>query len=234
MTYHNNNMPYQTSYGYSGYHSAPANSNVNLALGVAGGFALGFGSAYLLTSTYNADYGSHRRRRNGLAIEWCVVQQSGNNFGNFQECSVCWELYGVAKCPSAEACAQTNGCSYITPESYNRDDVSSAGFLPRDFTWPLSVTIESVTGDDIITDPLSGGLCPPTTAAEIAFAETYERQMSISPELFMVLTRQDILGDNPFESGDSTDGGANDAGRTCPICIITLSIAVFVRSLLSL
>jgi len=203
MSNHNANMPYQASYGYSGYQSSPANSNVNLAMYAAGGFALGFGSSYLLTSSYDSEYGSHRRRRVG-PIRWCIVQASGNNFGNLQECNMCYTLYGANQCPSADACERTSGCSYVTPNSFNRDDLSETGFVPKDFTWPLSVTIESVSGEDIVTDPLSGGLCPPTTAAEIAFAETYEKQMSISPELFVVLTKQDILGSTATKGSSST------------------------------
>jgi len=228
MVVHNNYMPYHAPYGYTGYQSQPAGSNVNLALAGAAGLALGFGSAYLLQSQYNNDYGQHRRRRFNNAIEWCVVQAEGDRYGILQECSACYVLHGPSLCPSAAACATSDGCSYLTPSSYNRDDLETDGFVPKDFTWPLTVSITEISGADINTDPLSGNICPPTTTEEIKFAQDNKKEMSISPEIFLVLTKQDILGDQ----GNQEESGIISSGmKLLPTVFLVSVLAVLATSL---
>jgi len=211
MQNHNNQMPYTADYGYSGYQSSSSSSVVKLATATAGGAlagtALGFGAAYMLASTTDSgsSYGEHRRRRANAQVQWCIVQKADEpTNGNFQECSECYQLYGAAYCQSAD-CDSASGCSYTTASNFNRDDLQATGFVPAHFTWPLTVTFTEISGEDIVTDPLSGGLCPPTTSAEVTYAENFNRLMTITPDLFLVLTLQDELAND----AGITDNGAS-------------------------
>ena len=103
------------------------------------------------------------------------------------------ELRGISYCPSASSCNTAAGCSYSPPESLNRDDLAATGFIPQGYAFPLKVTFSNVSGDGIVTDPLSGGLCPPVTAAQASIVESFNKTMSFKPELFLVLTKQSPL-----------------------------------------
>ena len=89
-------MPQQTSYGYSGYHTVPANQPTNVAMYALGGAVVGAGAMYAYNNMYGDAYGDHRRRRiypfNNA--DFCIVTAAGSRNGDFMECLQCRRLYG--------------------------------------------------------------------------------------------------------------------------------------------
>mmetsp|Transcript_81628 Transcript_81628/g.195796 ORF Transcript_81628/g.195796 Transcript_81628/m.195796 type:complete len:325 (+) Transcript_81628:546-1520(+) len=199
MNNHGGTMPHQTNYGYSGSDAVSANSNTNVAIYAAGAAAaaavVGAGAAYVYNSQYGDAYSDHRRRRatSFETPDLCTVTAAGSRNGDFMDCQKCYDHYGISSCPSASSCNTPTGCSYKTPQSLSRDDLAATGFIPEGYTFPLRVIFTSVTGAGIVTDPLSGGLCPPTTPAEAEYVERFNKTMSFKPELFLVLTKQSAL-----------------------------------------
>lgn len=198
MNNYGGNMPVQTNYGYSGV-AKPPNSNANIAMYAVGGAAVGAvagaGAMYAYNNMYNSDaYGLHRRRRMGnyYDAEWCIVTSTGSRQGDFMECNSCYRLYGYPYCQSGRSCNTAAGCGYTTASTYNRDDLAATGFIPNSYVPPLKVTFTSITGQDIDTDPITG-ICPPLTATQASLVEEFNKTMSFSPDLFLVLTQQEVL-----------------------------------------
>ncbi|CAE7728459.1 unnamed protein product [Symbiodinium pilosum] len=198
MNNYGGTMPQQTSYGYSGMNAVPANQPTNVAMyavgGAVAGAVVGAGAMYAYNNMYGDAYDVHRRRRIYPfgQPDFCIVTAPGSRNGDFMECAQCRRLYGISYCPSANSCSTAAGCSYSPPQSLNRDDLAATGFIPGGYTFPLKVIFNNISGDGIVTDPLSGGLCPPTTKAEASVVETFNKTMSFSPELFLVLTKQSV------------------------------------------
>mmetsp|Transcript_19719 Transcript_19719/g.45930 ORF Transcript_19719/g.45930 Transcript_19719/m.45930 type:complete len:850 (+) Transcript_19719:82-2631(+) len=204
MNNYGGTMPYQTPYGYSGYNAYPPDSNANIAMYGAGGFVLGAGSMHAYNTMYGDPYRNEifsRRRFYGFySPNYCtVLDESTVRYGDFMECEQCFRLYGPSFCPSGRSCRTATGCNYKTTRQYNRDDLAATGFIPADFTFPLKVVFTSITGPDIDTDPISG-ICPARTLAQAELIETFNKTMSFRPDLFLVLTKQQILAD-PNEAG---------------------------------
>ena len=95
-------MPYQTSYGYSGYNAVPAQSRPNVAMyavgGALAGAAVGAGAMYAYNSMYGDAYGYEVFRRRRLhdfrSPDYCIVTAPGSRNGAFMECAQCHHLYG--------------------------------------------------------------------------------------------------------------------------------------------
>merc|ERR1712190_69863 len=103
------------------------------------------------------------------------------------ECSQCYRHYGV-ECRDTEDCMSGGGCSYTLPQAKHRDDLLRTGFMPKDFTPPLSVKLYSISGDDITREKV----CPPETEAE--FEASGGSAMSFRADIFITLTEMDNLG----------------------------------------
>mmetsp|Transcript_29032 Transcript_29032/g.52615 ORF Transcript_29032/g.52615 Transcript_29032/m.52615 type:complete len:903 (+) Transcript_29032:88-2796(+) len=221
MNNYGNQMPYQTQYGYSGYHAYPSHSNNNMVWAAGGGLAAGY-----LAGSYFGGYGYHRydscgyRRRlvNGPSYgscqrqpSYCVVPsdmpqyQQFDRAGDFIDCQVCKLRYTF--CLDASQCQTSYGCGYQTQQAFNRDDLAETGFIPKDWKGPLSVMIESIVGEDFNPDPLEAGFCPPVTDAQKKVWADEGRVQTIRLDLFVVLTKQDKLRDA---------GACNrDTGKKC-------------------
>ena len=115
-------------------------------------------------------------------------------------------------CPSARSCNTPAGCSYTTPQSFNRDDLAATGFVPKDFRPPLKVLFKNISGAGIDTDPITG-ICPPTTRAQADLVENFNKTMSFKPDLFLVLTQQQTLR-SPAASGCDSDTSTS-CSTTC-------------------
>mmetsp|Transcript_64656 Transcript_64656/g.131447 ORF Transcript_64656/g.131447 Transcript_64656/m.131447 type:complete len:845 (-) Transcript_64656:209-2743(-) len=201
MNNYGGTMPYQTPYGYTGYNAIPQQSSPNVAMYGAAGFVGGLGAAYMYNNMYSDSWGMHRRRRYGdfHNQNFCIVTDPGSRNGAFMACEQCYHLYGFSSCPSADSCRTATGCRYTTPQSYSRDELAATGFIPQAYTPPLKVIFTSITGQGIDT----ASICPPLTPADVALAEQFNRTMSFKPELFLVLSRQDVV-----EAVEQTGAGA--------------------------
>ena len=224
MNNYGGTMPYQTPYGYSGYNAYPPQSQANVAMYAVGGLAAGAGAMYMYNNMYGGHWGDHRRRRFGdfRSQSFCQVTASGSRQGAFMECQTCYNLYGFASCPSAEECRSAMGCRYTTAQSFARDELSATGFIPKGFTPPLKVTFTNITGQGIN----SAAICPPLTEADISLAEQFNRTMSFKPELFLVLSRQDVLA-GPTEVGNGTSGGFVTVSAVALLCFLRLVSHLF-------
>lgn len=80
--------------------------------------------------------------------------------------------------------------------------MAATGFIPKDFVPPLKVTFTQIWGDDIDPDPITG-ICPPTTRSQAELIATFNKTMSFKPDLFLVLTRQEVLGAEPVNAARS-------------------------------
>lgn len=216
MNNYGGTMPYQTPYGYSGYNAVPAQSRPNVAMYAVGGAVVGAGAMYAFNSMYGDAYGYEvfrRRRINDFRNpDYCIVTAPGSRNGAFMECQNCYRLYGYSMCPSARSCNTAAGCSYTTPQSFNRDDLAATGFIPKDFRPPLKVLFKNISGAGIDTDPITG-ICPPTTRAEADLVENFNKTMSFKPDLFLVLTQQQTLR-SPAASGCDSDTSTS-CSTTC-------------------
>lgn len=195
MNNYNGNMPYATSYGYSGVNAYPSGKTTNVAMyalaGAAGGAVLGAGAMYAYNEMYGSDWEVHRRRRqlsNGR-MQWCTVLALGTYQGDMMDCTQCGALYGPSQCPSADGCYSGTGCSYTTASNYNRDDIEQDAAIPSYYKWPLKVTFLNISGPDINTDYVTGNLCPPSTPADFQFAKNnFEKKTVFKADLFLLLT----------------------------------------------
>jgi len=149
------------------------------------------------------------------------VTAAGSRNGDFMECQQCYRLYGISYCPSSRDCQTAAGCSYTPPQALGRDDLAATGFIPEGYTFPLKVTFSSITGAGIDTDPVSGDLCPPVTAAQADLVETFNKTMSFKPELFLVLTPQSTL-----RTAESCDRDTQTTCRTNTICWVDHSVCI--------
>ncbi|CAJ1355436.1 unnamed protein product [Effrenium voratum] len=198
MNNYGGTMPYQTSYGYSGYGAYQPGTQQNVAMyaagGAVGGAVVGAGAMYAYNNMYGDAYGVHRRRyiNSYSNMDWCMVTAAGSRNGAFMECRRCYDLYGFSYCPSARSCNTASGCAYTAPQSFNRDDLAATGFLPKSYTFPLRVIFTSITGQGVDTDPVTG-ICPPQTAAQADLIAQFNKTMSFKPDLFLVLTKQNTL-----------------------------------------
>jgi len=217
MNNYGGTMPYQTPYGYTGYNAIPQQSSPNVAMYGAAGFVGGLGAAYMYNNMYSDSWGMHRRRRYGdfHNQNFCIVTDPGSRNGAFMACEQCYHLYGFSSCPSADSCRTATGCRYTTPQSYSRDELAATGFIPQAYTPPLKVIFTSITGQGIDT----ASICPPLTPADVALAEQFNRTMSFKPELFLVLSRQDVV-----EAVEQTGAGA--ATGFAPLAVLLLMLVL--------
>jgi len=216
MNNYGGTMPYQTPYGYSGYNAVPAQSRPNVAMYAVGGAVVGAGAMYAFNSMYGDAYGyevfRRRRMHDFRNPDYCIVTAPGSRNGAFMECQHCYQLYSYSMCPSARSCNTPAGCSYTTPQSFNRDDLAATGFVPKDFRPPLKVLFKNISGAGIDTDPITG-ICPPTTRAQADLVENFNKTMSFKPDLFLVLTQQQTLR-SPAASGCDSDTSTS-CSTTC-------------------
>eukprot|EP00931_Biecheleriopsis_adriatica_P080838 TRINITY_DN5417_c0_g3_i1.p1 TRINITY_DN5417_c0_g3~~TRINITY_DN5417_c0_g3_i1.p1 ORF type:complete len:915 (-),score=121.55 TRINITY_DN5417_c0_g3_i1:108-2852(-) len=205
MNNYGNQMPQQTSYGYSGYQAYPQKSHSNVAMYAAGGFvagaAVGGLGGYAAASYFNSNQGYNRYHNSRYGSDYresyCFVPndastyQSWDRAGDVISCRACRNRYGY--CLNVESCQRASGCGYETPSSVNREDFQATGFIPKDYTPPLSVIFTKLEGDDIDPNPNTGGICPPTTEADKTKWETQGLEQRIPMDVFVVLTRQEKL-----------------------------------------
>jgi len=205
MNNYGNQMPQQTSYGYSGYQAYPQKSHSNVAMYAAGGFvagaAVGAVGGYAAASYFNSNQGYNRyhnsRYGDDYRESYCFVPNDASSYvswdraGDVISCRACRNRYGY--CLNVESCQRASGCGYETPSSVNREDFQATGFIPKDYTPPLSVIFTKLEGDDIDPNPNTGGICPPTTEADKTRWETQGLEQRIPMDVFVVLTRQEKL-----------------------------------------
>lgn len=238
MNNYQGNMPYATSYGYSGVNAYPSGKTTNVAMyalaGAAGGAVLGAGAMYAYSSMYGADMEIHRRRRN-LAngrMQWCTVLSPGDYQGAMMDCYQCAELYGLSQCPSVDSCFSGTGCAYKTASSYNRDDIEQDAAIPSYYKWPLKVTFLNISGPDINTDYVTGNLCPPSSKADFQFAKNnFEKKTVFKADLFLLLTNAAIpTGTGTGSGSGSTPDGACSFGLHV-LTYICAAVGAFLSSL---
>jgi len=232
MGNYGNTMPSQTSYGYSGYHAAPYHSSTNMMWYAGGGFVAGYALSSLMTpSYYYGGYGYHRYNRNqngdttNRRPSYCIVPEDMVSYqqhdqpGDFIDCEVCKLRYTF--CLDSSSCQTDYGCGYLTQKAYNRDDLAATGFIPRDWKAPLSVIVESITGEDFDPDPMTNSVCPPVTAEQTQTWVDESRVQTIRMDLFVVLTQQDKLrtaGSCDTDTGNRCDSETDACYVTSATC----------------
>jgi len=157
-------MPQQTNYGYTGA-GPKKNSMVPMMLAGAGGLAAG---AVLGAGAY---YAYSQMSRNNWAggyndRSWCTVP-SGTYQGRVMTCRDCYDAYG-SRCKSENECYNAGGCQYEMTQNMERDDVFAAGFVPGEYTPPLTLTVTGIVGVDFSKTGI-GTICPvaPTTLGRL-------------------------------------------------------------------
>lgn len=216
-------MPYQTSYGFSGYGAYPASYRPNVVFGSALGLGTGAAIGFVAGSYYESYASSSlywRRRRSG-SFEWCVVPSSDSvQAGSLMECWDCSARYGAGACLKASACYSAAGCGLQLTSAMHRDDLANSGFLVSDWISPITVSIVNMSGLN------RSNLCPQTREN----ATSVNGSMILRPELFLTLTIQsplspalpcdNILGTpcNTSCYGSNQVCVASTAGRRACIC----------------
>mmetsp|Transcript_37055 Transcript_37055/g.101980 ORF Transcript_37055/g.101980 Transcript_37055/m.101980 type:complete len:266 (-) Transcript_37055:110-907(-) len=158
--------------------------------------------AYYMYDSYNRPnygygdgyYGYGGRRRfsppQDYQRSFCIVPGTYPNppeAGDFMECTACRQWHGA--CNPAEGCYSQGGCGYNLQKPINRDDLAATGFIPKDFTPPLTVKFQNITGEGIH----KAEICPPVTEEEIYLAAKFNRSITFSADLFLTLTSQEVL-----------------------------------------
>lgn len=177
-------MPSKASYGYSGQGAYQKDKKVKLAMvagAAAAGAAVGVGSYY----AYNR-YQDYKTR------SWC------NHRGEFTECDACRAQHGSTQCREEPSCFSDVGCSFELPDSINRDDLMTTGFLPEYFTPPIKFTITKLEGAGFTPADLGCDEATLNAAAEEGALST--TGMSFKPNFFITLTSMDALDDAPEEA----------------------------------
>lgn len=201
--------PYTTSYGYSGHNAYQSGSTANMAMYAAGGAvagaALGAGAYYMYMNRYESpEWDWMRRRRywwyNRDETQWCLEPEPPKRL---MECDECFARYD--SCLRTSSCYESSGCTYVTGNNYNRDDLEGVVFAPDNVKWPISVHIYSIAGPGIVTQGIDS-ICPPQTKEEYDWCVEYNKINSFNPDLFVTITEMDILGDNNIDSANAIAG----------------------------
>eukprot|EP00928_Gymnodinium_smaydae_P003837 TRINITY_DN11355_c0_g1_i1.p1 TRINITY_DN11355_c0_g1~~TRINITY_DN11355_c0_g1_i1.p1 ORF type:complete len:915 (-),score=107.58 TRINITY_DN11355_c0_g1_i1:335-3022(-) len=184
------NVPMQTPYGYSGVAQKP-NSKMNMAMGVAGGFALGavagVGGYYAYQRMTEGNWGGHHLDRS-----WCSTSA-----GYTMRCNDCYMRYGTTGCRDENECFTSNGCTRTIKTEAVRDDLMKTGFVPEEFTAPFVLTVTEIIGDDFAASKI----CP-KPQPETIVDKNWESASSFGTTLFVTLTEMDQLDTQDASGAD--------------------------------
>ncbi|CAE7205571.1 GND [Symbiodinium sp. CCMP2592] len=140
--YHNygGHMPMSTSYGYTGANAYSSGSGMKIALAGGAGILAGLATSHLLHHYGGSNSGGYTHAQ---------MMQQDCTYGSWSgTCNSCYSQYGANRCALS-----------ISPNfDATRDDLMSTGFIPTQVSWPLTVTVTSVSGIDF--NPAS--VCPLT------------------------------------------------------------------------
>lgn len=140
--YHNygGHTPMSTSYGYTGANAYSSGSGMKIALAGGAGLLAGLATSQLLHHSGGSSFGGYTHAQ---------MMQQDCTYGSWSgNCNSCVSQYGANRCDVS-----------ISPNfDATRDDLMSTGFIPTQVSWPLSVTVTSVSGIDF--NPAS--VCPLT------------------------------------------------------------------------
>jgi len=215
MNNYGGNMPSQTSYGYSGRNAYPSGSQHQTAMYSPSHNRYNSYNSYDNYDNNNNNYYggggynayhmntySDSRRRSGRVL-WCFVPELGCSWldngwtaGDIVECSPCNLKCG--SCLSTDECYGSSGCSYKSQASLARDDMMETGFIPSEYTLPLTVTFSSISG----TGFSKADVCPSVDNAE----------PTLKMDLFLTLTAQDFVGDPYYTATTAPGSGSGDDG----------------------
>eukprot|EP00933_Yihiella_yeosuensis_P015748 TRINITY_DN13632_c0_g6_i1.p1 TRINITY_DN13632_c0_g6~~TRINITY_DN13632_c0_g6_i1.p1 ORF type:complete len:941 (+),score=72.71 TRINITY_DN13632_c0_g6_i1:2-2824(+) len=223
VTSYGGTLPKKSSYGYTGT-GQKKGSNMKLvmagAAGLAAGAALGVGGYYL----YNKMSAGQWSGSGTYADQsWCQVP-SGPSQGRTMECADCYRSYG-SKCKSENGCFSSNGCDYTAQTDLNRDDIMTGGFIPQEYTPPLTVSITKVSGDDY----KSSKVCPATPTAGTTFDSTWVQGNSVNVDLYMTLTQVENVGSTGLGNGKASASGSVSSAQG--ILVFPLSLAVLLLAI---
>ncbi|OLQ01474.1 6-phosphogluconate dehydrogenase, decarboxylating [Symbiodinium microadriaticum] len=140
--YHNygGHTPMSTSYGYTGANAYSSGSGMKIALAGGAGLLAGLATSQLLHHSGGSSFGGYTHAQ---------MMQQDCTYGSWSgNCNSCVSQYGANRCDVS-----------ISPNfDATRDDLMSTGFIPTQVSWPLTVTVTSVSGIDF--NPAS--VCPLT------------------------------------------------------------------------
>ncbi|CAE7551299.1 GND [Symbiodinium sp. CCMP2456] len=130
--YHNygGHMPMSTSYGYTGANAYSSGSGMKIALAGGAGILAGLATSHLLHHSGGSSFGGYTHAQ---------MMQQDCTYGSWSgNCNSCVSQYGANRCDVS-----------ISPNfDATRDDLMSTGFIPTQVSWPLTVTVTSVSGVD--------------------------------------------------------------------------------------
>lgn len=180
---YNGQMPQKTAYGYSG-NSYQKNSKVPMMMaggaGLVAGAAVGVGAYYMYSrmSRNNWNAGANDR-------SYCPVPGGSGQM----RCDDCYQRYG-SQCKAQNSCYEgSGGCQQSMSSDTHRDDIMTAGFVPAEWTSPLTVTITAITGPGY----LPAEICPVEQPDTGTYDDEWEKASSFNIELFMTLTELESL-----------------------------------------
>lgn len=209
-------MPERTGYGYSGQ-GAKKGSNMNVVM--AGAAGLGVGAAMGI-----GGYMAYRSMRSGSSSltgtaydqSWC---QRPDGTGSVMTCKSCFDVYG-SRCQSENNCYSAVGCAFKVDKNMERDDIMTVGFIPQDFTPPLTVTITQLVGGDF---PASKCPVDPSGGSTPTFDDTWAKAESVDVDLFMTLTQVENI------PGGAKRAGEADAAISSSLQLPLLGFLILVR-----
>lgn len=188
------------------------------AAGMAVGAAVGVGGYMMYQSmTRNRNYLS------GTAYDQSWCQRPGGT-GSVMPCRQCYQVYGSV-CNAENGCYGAGGCDFKLGQNMERDDLMTAGFLPQEFKFPLTLTVLQIKGDDF----KQSTICPKDTSGT-TFDDKWAQAASVNVDLFVTLTQVETLpSDN--RNGGTANGAASGAHWHASIHLPLLGLLVLLRLL---
>jgi len=104
----------------------------------------------------------------------------------------------------------------------NRDDMMTTGFIPADFTSPITVEIVKIEGEELL--PVSG-ICPPSDWDGSRRLESWT-PADPQPDLFITITTMMELEE---DLAMDVTHHASEAAMHGPSCALTILIALCLR-----
>lgn len=188
--------------------------------GFVGGAALGVGAYYMYSRYNNGNSGT----QNLQDKSWCR-----NPSGQTMTCMDCSNKYGASACGSENGCWGNSGCDYELTANTRRDDISTAGFIPMEYTAPLQIKITGIVGIDFSVS----AVCPQAQPDDKTSA-TWESASTFSTDLFLTLTEQQNLGVQVQDGlRDGSSISASDSLRLSPLILpatFLISLIISLRS----
>lgn len=142
-------LPMTTSYGYTGANAYKSNSGMKIAMAAGGGLLAGYAVSSMMHNMHNPYGYGYTDMSNPFGYsraEMLSMQCTAGSWSGL--CSSCITAYSANTC----------NVEFTPKIDATRDDLMGTGFIPADYTWPLSVKVTAVSS----TAFNPSIICPPS------------------------------------------------------------------------